>query len=72
MSNDRSRNRLSERMDDDRVPIGGLLLRKSRSMLLRVVVNDDVLVADGLMVDDMVVDVYRVLTPDVLDAVDES
>lgn len=44
-------------------------------MLLRAVVNDDVLcVADGLMVDDMVVDVYRVLTPDDLwlDAVDES
>lgn len=58
---------------DDRVPMGGLL-RKSRSMLdLRVVVNDDdVLVADGLMVDDMV-DVYLVLTPDDrLDAADES
>lgn len=68
MSNDRSRNRLSDRKD--RVPIGGLLLRKSRSMLLRAVVNDDV--ADGLMVDDMVVDEYRVLTPDVLDAADES
>lgn len=59
---------------EDRVPIGGLL-RKSRSMLdLRVAVNDDVLlVADGLMADDMV-DVYRVLTPDArwLDADDES
>lgn len=73
MSNDRSRNRLSDRKD--RVPIGGLL-RKSRSMLdLRAAVNDDVLlVADGLMADDMVVDVYRVLTPDALwlDAVDVS
>lgn len=42
---------------------------------LRAAVNDDVLlVADGLMADDMVVDVYRVLTPDALwlDAVDVS
>lgn len=74
-SNDKSRNRLSDRMDDRVVPIGGLL----RSMLLRVVLvvvvvnDDDVLLADGLMVVDML-EVYRVvLTPDLwLDAADES